>query len=309
MFGAASSGAAQVDALFLALVLLCGLVALAITVVAGVFVFHYHDSREVNRDNPPANLPRVELFWTTGTLLAFLFLFLWGASLYAFIDMLSPPDDALDIYVVGKQWVWKVQHPEGRREVNSLHVPTGRPIRLVMTSEDVIHSFFLPDFRVKKDVVPGRYTIMWFEPERTGTYDLLCAEYCGSAHSRMRGRVVVMEPEEYARWLERGDRGGLVAQGERYYRNFGCSGCHAPASTVHAPRLEGLFGRPVHLIDGTTTLADEAYVRDSILLPRKDIVAGFAPIMPSFEGQVGEGEMLALIAYIKSLSREGGASR
>jgi cytochrome c oxidase subunit 2 len=206
------------------------------------------------------------------------------------------------VTVVAKQWMWKLQHRNGRREINELHVPQGEAVVLTMTSEDAIHSFFAPAFRVKQDVVPGRYTRLWFKPTRAGTYPLFCSEYCGSAHSAMIGRIVVLPPAEFGRWLASGPATpGLAEYGFALFRQLGCSGCHDARSTVHAPLLDGLMGRTVHLEDGRTLVADEVYVRDSILEPAKDVVAGYAPVMPSFAGQVGEEDVQALIAYIASL--------
>jgi cytochrome c oxidase subunit 2 len=196
--------------------------------------------------------------------------------------------------------MWEAEHASGRREIGELHLPLGRPVRMVMTSQDVIHSFFVPDFRVKQDVLPGRYTSIAFTPSRTGEYRLYCAEFCGTEHAMMLGRIVVMRPAEFARWLDAGPhQPGMAARGYELYRRYGCSGCHDPGSSVHAPDLTGLLGRRVHLADGRELTADGPYVRDSILLPQKDVVAGYASIMPSFAGQVGEEDILAIIEYIR----------
>lgn len=300
-----SAGAARVDSLFWLLTALSSAVTLAIVITATVFVYRYWHQRPADRERPPAHVRRrVELTWTSLTLVAFLFLFLWGASLFAYVNMLAAPEGAIEVYALGKQWMWKIQHENGKREINTLHVPRGEPVRVILTSQDVIHSFYLPEFRAKKDAVPGLYTELWFVPERTGVYTLACSEYCGTAHARMRGRLVVLEPEDYARWLAAGEPQGLAAAGAQKFRALGCSGCHSPRSTVRAPSLAGLYGRPVPLQGGGTVRADEAYLRDSILLPRKHVVAGFAPIMPSFQGQVGEEAIIELIAYIKSLADE-----
>jgi len=209
----------------------------------------------------------------------------------------------VDVFVVAKQWMWTLQHPSGQREINELHVARGQPVRLVMTSQDVIHSFFVPAFRLKQDVLPGRYTEMWFTPTRTGRFHLFCAEYCGTDHARMGGDIVVMEPADFERWLDaHGGTPDMAARGEALFRQYGCSGCHGANATIHAPDLAGLFGKPVPLADGTTVIADERYLRDSILLPRKEIAAGYEPIMPSFAGQIGEPDILDLIAYIRRLS-------
>ncbi|MFP5407105.1 MAG: cytochrome c oxidase subunit II, partial [Gammaproteobacteria bacterium] len=263
---------------------------------------------KVDRTDPPSNALKLELAWTLTPLLLFLCIFSWAAYDYAQLN--RAPANALPIDVVARQWMWKLQHRSGRREINELHVPLGQPVKLIMTSQDAIHSFFVPAFRLKQDVLPGRYTSLWFQPTRLGEFHLFCAEYCGSEHSLMTGRVVVMTPSDFARWLAAGPaEPGLVQQGFALFRSLGCSGCHAPGSTVHAPLLDGLLGRTVHLQDGRSLVADENYVRDSVLLPRKDVVAGFEPIMPSFAGQVSEDDIQALIAWLRSTgeSPAGGA--
>jgi cytochrome c oxidase subunit 2 len=200
--------------------------------------------------------------------------------------------------------MWKLEHPNGRREINELHVPRGRTIKLLLTSKDVIHSFFVPAFRLKQDAVPGAYTSLWFKPSVVGEYAMFCAEYCGTSHSRMQGRVVVMEPAAYQGWLKRGDiQTSLVTQGARLFRQYGCSGCHDANATVHAPMLNGVYGKPVALRGGSTVIADERYIHDSIVMPTKQIAAGYRAIMPSFKGKISEEEILHIIAYLKSLSR------
>jgi cytochrome c oxidase subunit 2 len=195
-----------------------------------------------------------------------------------------------------------VQHPGGQREINTLHVPLGEDVKLIMTSQDVIHSFYVPAFRVKQDVLPGRYTVLWFTATRAGDYQLYCAEYCGTDHARMFGHVIALAPPQYQRWLDaQGATTTMAAHGEALFRALGCSGCHGANASVHAPALEGLYGRPVPLADGTTIIADDRYLRDSILLPKRQVAAGYEPIMPSFAGQVDEAEVLDLIAYIRHL--------
>ena len=210
--------------------------------------------------------------------------------------------------MVGKQWMWKLQHPEGVEEINELHVPVNRPIKLTMTSEDVIHDFSVPAFRLKKDVVPGMYTTLWFQATKTGSFHLFCDQYCGTNHSLMRGEVIVMEPTEYEQWLSGGIRGGTMAQsGAKLYDQLACITCHG---TGRGPSLNGIYGKPVKLTDGKTVVADDAYLRESVLYPSAKIVEGYTPIMPTFKGQVTEEQLLQLIAYIKSLSpQEGKASK
>src|ERR1051326_4777043 len=225
----------------------------------------------------------------------------WGTKYYFEIE--RPPDSAMESDVVGKQWMWKVQHPEGNREINQLHVPVGRTVKLLLTSQDVIHSFYLPEFRIKQDVVPGRYTTEWFQARKIGNFHLFCSEYCGTSHSHMTGNVIVMSPADYQSWLAQGQPDSTLAQsGERLFRELGCSGCHVGNSVVRAPPLEGLFGKPVPLSDGDVVRADEGYLRDSILFPAKQIAAGYTDDMPSFNRKVSEEELLELIAYLKSLA-------
>jgi cytochrome c oxidase subunit 2 len=296
---AASSLAGRTDALFLAMLILCGTVALVLFVLVVVFSIRYRRGARVDR-TPPRALKAVELVWTLTPLAIFFGIFGWSAR--DFLTLYDPPRDAQPVAVVAKQWMWKLQHRNGRREINELHVPLGQPVVLTMTSQDAIHSFYVPAFRLKQDVVPGRYTRLWFTPTQLGEFLLLCSEYCGSAHSAMIGRIVVMPPGDYGRWLAAGHaEPGLAQYGFALFRQLGCSGCHDARSTVHAPALEGLAGRTVHLQDGRTVVADATYIRDSIVEPAKDVVAGFAPVMPSFAGQVSEEDLEALIAYITSL--------
>jgi cytochrome c oxidase subunit 2 len=264
------------------------------------FAVKYRRGSKADRSNPVTHNTPLEVFWITVPMLLALVLFF--ASTYVFYHMYKYPKDATEIYVLGRQWMWEATHPEGRREINALHVPVGRPVRLTMTSQDVIHSFFVPAFRLKQDVVPGRYSTMWFEATKPGTYHLFCAEFCGTLHSAMIGQVVVMEPSDFQEWLAEGAaRESMAAEGERLFRQYGCSGCHGRNATVRAPMLEGVFGHSVPLQDGRVVTADERYVRDSILLPRSEVAAGYDPVMPTFESKIGEGDLLKIIAYIKSI--------
>lgn len=295
---AASDMAAKVDLLFYSMVVLTGLVALGIFVLITWFCIRYRAGSSADRSNPPPRKKWLELGWIFTPLVIFIGIFVWAAVVYAAFYA-GPADGAMTVFVVGKQWMWKVEHANGRREIDELHLPLGQPVRVVLSTEDVIHSFYVPAFRVKQDAVPGRYTSIRFTPTREGEYWLHCAEYCGTDHARMGGKVVVMAPAEFARWLESGNENpSLAAQGFELFRRLGCSGCHVN-STVHAPDLAGIFGRTIHLSDGRTLVADEAYLRDSILLPKRDVVAGYEPIMPSFQGQVDEGQLNALITYLK----------
>lgn len=297
----ASNLAPPVDHVFVALLALCSAVAFLVLVVALVFCIRYRRGSKANRTPPKGSPLRLEITWTIIPFFIFLGLFFWAADV--FFAMSRPPADATEIYVVGKQWMWKIQHPDGRREINELHIPVGRPVKLVMTSQDVIHDFFVPDFRNKQDVVPGRYTTEWFKPTRPGRYHLFCSQYCGTDHSLMVGWVYVMEPAEHAKWLAgQPAPDSLVTMGERAFRTRGCSGCHAPNAAIRAPLLDGIFGKPVPLSDGTLVTADDQYLRDSILLPNKQIAAGYDPVMPTYQGQIGDEELNAIIAYLKSLA-------
>ncbi len=297
----ASPEAIQLDWLFVGLLVLT---AFFLAVVFGpliYFVIKYRKGSKADRSNPSSGSNVLETAWTIFPAIAGLSLFGWGADLY--YRQQSPPADALEIQVIGKQWMWKFQHPEGAREINELHVPSGRPVVLTMTSQDVIHDVFLPAFRIKQDVLPGRYTNEWFTPTRPGIYHLFCAEYCGTFHSQMGGRVIVMEPAEYARWLAAGGpRPSLAASGERLYRELGCSGCHDQRGPVRAPPLYRLYGKTVALQGGDIVIADEKYIRDSILLPDSQIVVGYENLMPTFKGRISEEEIMEIIAYIKSIA-------
>ncbi|MGN6528482.1 MAG: cytochrome c oxidase subunit II [Burkholderiaceae bacterium] len=297
---AASTLAHRTDWLMLAMVLLCGIVAAVLCLLVIVFAIRYRRGAHVDR-TPPRKLKGLEVAWAAIPLAIFLGIFAWAARDY--LTLYAPPQDALPVTVVAKQWMWKVEHRNGRREINELHVPLGEPVVLTLASQDVIHSFFVPAFRVKQDVVPGRWTRLWFKATQPGEYPLFCSEFCGSQHSLMTGRVVVMNPADYARGLASGPAEPSLAQyGFALFRQLGCSGCHDARSTVHAPLLDGIAGRPVHLQDGRTVVADDAYLRDSIVKPGQDVVAGFAPVMPSYAGQVGEEDLAALVAYLQSLS-------
>jgi cytochrome c oxidase subunit II len=294
----ASSIAERTDLLFTGMLLLTGAIALAVCVTIVFFCIRYRQGAQVERGLVGRKLG-LELAWTLIPLALFIGLFIWAG--HDFVLLYQVPEDALPVYVAARQWMWKLQHRNGKREINELHVPLGQPVRLLMTSQDAIHSFYVPAFRLKQDVLPGRYTGLWFTPTQLGEFHLFCAEYCGSEHSRMIGRIVVMPQADYARWLGSGTAQPSLAQyGFALFRQLGCSGCHAAGSTVHAPSLAGLIGREVHLQDGRTLVADENYVRDSILLPKKDVVAGFEPVMPSFAGQVSEEDLQALIAWLRA---------
>lgn len=296
----ASSHASEMNWLFAGLIGASGLILLLVFGLLIGFCVRYRKNSTAERGNRLGRTWRVETGWTVATFVLFLGLYGWGANLY--IKLHRPPADATDVYVVGKQWMWKIEHPGGQREIDTLHLPVGRPVRLVLTSQDVIHDFAIPAFRVRQDAVPGRYEILWFTPTEVGEYRLFCAEFCGTMHAHMGGSIIVMEPADFQRWLDAQGAGETLAQeGAALFRQLGCSGCHGASGTVHAPALEGLYGRPVPLQSGTMVTADDRYIRDSILKPKAEIAAGYPPIMPSFAGQIGEDELLRLVAYVKSL--------
>lgn len=304
----ASTGAGQVDALYFYLVVVSGIMTIAIFACVLFFAVRYRrrDPDEIPRPNHGSTA--LEITWSVIPFLFMLVMFAWGTKLY--FENYTPPNDALDIYVVGKQWMWKVQHPEGQREIDELHVPTGHPVRVILASEDVIHSFYIPAFRLKHDVVPGAYYTYWFQPTEPGRYHIFCAEYCGTNHSRMIGWVTVMDPAAYQDWLAANATAeSMLDQGRKLYSQYGCAGCHEMHSAGPAPSLHNLFGHPVVLANGSTVTADENFIRKSILNPGSNPVKGYAPnVMPVYEGQINEEDLLDLLVYIKSLSQPGEAA-
>jgi len=300
----ASTLAAQVDYLYFFLIAVSLFFSVLIFFLIYIFAVKY---RRKSEDEVPEQIPgliKLETLWSIIPFLLCMVVFVWGATLY--FDMYSPPKNALEYYVVGKQWMWHIQHPTGQREINELHVPTGQPIKLTMATEDVIHSFYIPAFRVKRDVVPGRYTTLWFEATKPGEYHLFCAEYCGTKHSQMVGRVVVMEPADYQNWLSGGVANEpLEVIGEKKFRQLACHTCHIDKPDARGPSLVGVFGEPVRLQNGRTVIVDEGYIRESILNPNAKIAAGYQPVMPTFKGQIDEVGLLQITAYIKSLTKSG----
>jgi cytochrome c oxidase subunit II len=296
----ASTMAGRVDALYFFLI---GVTVFFSLLIAGLIVYCAVRFHRRHPDAVGATIHGsliLEITWSVIPLIITMVIFVWGASV--FFAMTRPPEGALNIYVVGKQWMWKFQHLDGQREINELHVPLGRPVKLIMTSEDVIHDLFVPAFRMKADVIPGRYTNIWFQSTKPGRYHLFCAEYCGTRHSGMIGAVVVMSPNEYQTWLSGGaPEGSLASTGAKLFQDLACNTCHRPDAQGRGPVLEGLFGKSVQLQSGETVTADEAYVRESILMPAAKVTAGFQPIMPAFQGLISEEQLLALIEYVKSL--------
>ena len=299
---AVSDAAHRTDLIYFGLILSAGAIILLVAGLLLLFSVRYRQGSRAPRHKLPVLLSRdIELGWTLATLFAFLSIFGWAAA--QDFKLLHPAPGALTIQVVGKQWMWKVEHPGGQREINALHVPLDTPVRLIIDSQDVIHSFYVPALRLKRDAVPGLTQNIFFTAVRTGTFPIQCAEYCGTNHARMLGAMTVLSRDDYARWLSARPEGDtLAAAGARLFLSYGCSGCHFGRGTVRAPDLTGLYGRPVPLADGRVVTADEAYIRDSILQPRKDVVAGYAPLMPSFAGRVSQADLIELTAYIRSLA-------
>jgi cytochrome c oxidase subunit 2 len=290
---------------------LTGISLLVLALVLGMmlfFVIRYRESSPLNRGEVAKKTWRFEVAWTAATLLAFFGLFVWGADLFARIW--RPHANPLTINVIAKQWMWKVEYPGGQHEINQLHIPAGRDVQLLMTSEDVIHDFGLPDFRLKRDVLPGRYEALWLHADETGSYRLFCDQFCGTDHAAMVGRVVVLAGPDYQKWLEQNDTShDLVAQGQALFIRNGCAGCHQAersggGGTVRAPSLNGLYMSPVPLADRSVVIADDRYIHDSILDPARQVVASYAPLMPSFKGVIGEEDLVKIIAYIKSLGSQ-----
>jgi cytochrome c oxidase subunit 2 len=302
----ASTIAPRVDHVYYYIIGITVAISTAVAVLVIYFAVKYRRrGNEIPRPIHGSTL--LETIWTVIPLGIALTMFVWSTRVY--FEIVVPPEDSLDVYAVGRQWMWKIQHQDGQREINELHIPVGRPVRVILTSEDVIHSFFVPDFRTKQDAVPGRYTQTWFQATRPGRYRLYCAEYCGTNHSRMIGWVIAQDPIEYSQWLTSRADLSLAQRGRRLFLKYQCVTCHTGTSDARAPNLEGLYRREVHLADGRTVVADENYIRESILQPRAKIVAGFDPIMPTFQGAVPEEDLLQLLAFIKSLPPGGTPSR
>jgi len=296
----ASTMAPRVDALYFFLLGVSVFFGLLIAGLIVYFAIRYHRRTPEQLGARIHGAMSLEIGWTVAPLMLTLVIFVWGASVY--FAMAHPPEETLNIYVVGKQWMWKFQHLDGQREINELHVPVGRAVKLITTSEDVIHDFFVPAFRIKADVIPGRYVNIWFQVTKPGRYRLFCAEYCGTRHSGMIGEVIAMEPSEYQAWLGGGAaEGSLASAGAKLFQDLACNTCHRPDAQGRGPVLEGLFGKTVTLQGGATVTADEAYIRESILQPAARVTSGFQPIMPTFQGLVTEEQLLELVEYIKSL--------
>ena len=295
----ASTIAPYTDALyfFLLLITIVGLV------LVGVLVFGF--SIRYRREKHPVAIQvegstLLEATWTIIPLALFLVCFVWGALLY--FRIYTPPTNSMNIYVVGKQWMWKAEHPGGQHEINALHVPMGQPVQLTMISQDVFHSFSIPAFRVKREVIPGRYSTVWFQATTPGVYHIFCTQYCGTLHSGMIGEVTVLKPEDYDAWTKTSTSGMSLAQnGERLFASMGCNACHSGAAAARGPNLAGVYGSRLQLASGSAVTVNEAYLRDSILNPSQHVTAGYAPIMPTYQGQISEDGLIDLVEYIKTL--------
>jgi cytochrome c oxidase subunit 2 len=298
----ASTLSGEVDAVYFYISGVTVFFTVLISTAVIFFVIRYRRRNPFEIPRPIEGSTKLETLWSVIPLVIALSIFAWSAKVY--FQQYRPPKNAIEIYVVGKQWMWKFQHTTGQREINELHVPVGRKVKLIMTTEDVIHDVFVPAFRIKADVVPGRYTTEWFEATKPGRYHLFCAEYCGMNHSGMGGWVVVMEPTEFDNWLSgNANQMSPAAAGQQLFDTLGCVSCHgANGEGGRGPALTSLYNTQVHLTNGQTLIADEGYLRESILNSQAKITAGFGPIMPTFQGQVNEEQVLQLVAYIKSLS-------
>jgi cytochrome c oxidase subunit 2 len=306
----ASTIASSVDLLTVSLLIVCGLITLGVFSALIYLVLRYREGSKVNRRIHRRDSWKLEIFWSALPLGIFVLLFIFGA--YTYLEMHSVPKGATQIYVTGKQWMWKFQHSDGTRELGELHIPVGRPIELVMTSEDVIHSFFVPAFRIKQDVLPDRYTSTWFEATQPGHYRLYCTQYCGTQHASMGGEVVVMPQAEFEQWSSTGitkallrGEGNAISRGKAVFDHHGCISCHGKGSLISAPPLEGLYRSQVTLDTGESLTADENYIRESIINPQAKIVKGYQNLMPPFKGELSDDEIVSLVEYIKSLPANG----
>src|SRR5277367_5238144 len=295
----ASTIAPYADALyfFLLTITVIGLVLVA-TLVFGFSIRYRQSNHPVAEQVEGSTL--LEATWTIIPLALFLVVFVWGALLY--FRIYTPPANSMNIYIVGKQWMWKAEHPGGQHEINALHVPTGRPVQLTMISQDVFHSFSIPDFRVKREVIPGRYSTVWFNATTPGTYHIFCTQYCGTNHSVMIGEVTAMSPDDYEKWTQTSTSGTSLSQnGERLFASMGCNACHSGSAAARGPNLAGVYGSKLQLTNGSEVLVNDAYLRDAILNPSQNITAGYAPIMPTYQGQSSEDGLIDLVEYIKSM--------
>ncbi|MEQ1756775.1 MAG: cytochrome c oxidase subunit II [Vicinamibacterales bacterium] len=305
----ASTIAPQVDNLYFFIVAVTAFFALLVSALVMFFAIKYRDDSGLKVGADIHGSVPLEVGWSLIPFVIAMVIFAWSSVVY--FQSVRPPDQTLEIYATGKRWMWRFQHTDGMREINTLHVPLGRPIKVTFTAEDVLHDLYIPAFRVKADAIPGRYSSIWFQPTKTGEYHLFCAEYCGTKHSGMIGTVYVMEQDAYQAWLAGGGvtGGTMQARGEQLFQQLACNTCHRNDNTGRGPSLAGLFGAPVKLANGQTVVADEGYIRESVLTPQMKLVEGYGPLMPTFQGLVNEDGMLSLIEYVKSLSGSGAATQ
>ena len=304
----ASSIAPEVDALYFFILAVTAFFALLVAALVVYFAVKYKDETGLKVGAPITGSVPLEIGWSIIPFLIAIVIFGW--STVVFFKIVRPPDETLEIYATGKRWMWRFQHLDGQREINTLHVPLGRPIKVTFTSEDVLHSLYFPSFRVKADAIPGRYSAVWFTPTKVGEYHIFCAEYCGTRHSGMIGTVSVMEPNDYHAWLSGGGvtGGSLQARGAQLFQDLACNTCHLSDGKGRGPSLQGVFGSQVKLANGQTVLADESYIRESILTPQSKLVEGYQPLMPTFQGLVNEDGVASLIEHVKSLAGSTQAS-
>lgn len=295
----ASTIAPYMDALYFFLLAMTVVGVLLVGTLLTVFSIRYRKEKHPVATHIEGST-LLEATWTIIPLAIFLICFVWGALLY--FRIYNPPINAMNIYIVGKQWMWKAEHPGGQHEINALHVPIGRPVQLTMISQDVFHSFSIPDFRVKREVIPGRYSTVWFNATEPGTYHLFCTQYCGTQHSGMIGQIVAMTPDDYDRWTQQSTSGMSLAQnGERLFASMGCNACHSGTAAARGPSLAGVYGSKLQLANGSQVLVNDAYLRDAILNPSQHITAGFAPIMPTYQGQISEDGLIDLVEFIRNM--------
>jgi cytochrome c oxidase subunit 2 len=300
---AASSMAVEIDRVFVAWCVVLTFLVVPVFIFMTYCAVKYRAGRPADRSQRESRNMTIEMSWMITPFLISLVFFAWAGDIY--LQQHTPPPNAIVITALGRQWMWKYQHPGGQSEINDLHVPVNRPVRIDIHSQDVVHSLYIPALRQQQEAVPGRTTSMWFKADTPGAYRLFCSEFCGADHALMAGTLYVLSAADYQAWLRQmGTSQSLVAAGKRLFDSYGCSGCHGPSTTVRAPPLEGLYGQVVPLQDGTTVAADDAYIRDSILEPKKQIAVGYRPVMPSFAGAISESELTQLVAYIKSLGEE-----
>ena len=299
----ASVSAASTDHLIISFTVLTLLLTVPIFIAITFFAFYYREGTKANRDHLNIRDSRLEMAWMIIPFVLTLFFFVWGAQM--FHTHKHAPANSMEISAIGRQWMWKFQHPGGQWEINDLHVPVGQPILVTMISQDVIHALYIPAMRIQMETLPGRYTSLWFNSDRPGVYRLFCSEYCGTDHSAMDGLLTVMEPAAYAQWLAHaGTSTSLAAAGKSLFSSYGCSGCHAAGSNVRAPSLAGLYGNPVPMLAGGTVIADDSYLRDKILNPDGHLIAGYKQVMPSFKGVLAEDDLVRIVAYIKSIGQQ-----